>query len=69
MCRGLSDRDLKPENCIYASSSEDSLKITDFGLAAICGDGVERLQDRHLVGTPGYIAPEILTGYSYSAAR
>lgn len=62
-------RDLKPENCIYSTAAEDSaLKITDFGLAALLPPENERLFDRHLVGTPGYIAPEILTNYEYSPA-
>lgn len=62
-------RDLKPENCIYSTPAEDSaLKITDFGLAALVAPESERLFDRHLVGTPGYIAPEILTNYEYSPA-
>lgn len=64
------NRDLKPENCIYSTPAEDSpLKITDFGLAALVApESSERLFDRHLVGTPGYIAPEILTNYEYSPA-
>jgi calcium-dependent protein kinase len=65
----FSPRDLKPENCIYSTPAEDSpLKITDFGLAALLTPESERLFDRHLVGTPGYIAPEILTNYEYSPA-
>eukprot|EP00624_Nannochloropsis_granulata_P003798 evm.model.NODE_29167_length_7231_cov_18.064030.1 len=66
---GILHRDLKPENCIYSTASEDSpLKITDFGLAALVSSPTEKLVDRHLVGTPGYICPAVLTGYEYSAA-
>ena len=62
-------RDLKPENCIYSTTAEDSsLKITDFGLAVLLTPESDRLIDRHLVGTPGYIAPEILNNYEYSPA-
>lgn len=63
------NRDLKPENCIYSTGSEDSLKITDFGLAAITQPGEGMFQDRHLVGTPGYIAPEVLNHYLYGPPR
>lgn len=66
---GVLHRDLKPENCIYSTPAEDSpLKITDFGLAALVTCPTERLIDKHLVGTPGYICPAVLTGYEYSAA-
>jgi len=66
---GILHRDLKPENCIYSTASEDSpLKITDFGLAALVSSPTDKLVDRHLVGTPGYICPAVLTSYEYSAA-
>jgi len=66
---GILHRDLKPENCIYSTPAEESaLKITDFGLAALVSSPTEKLVDRHLVGTPGYICPAVLTGYEYSAA-
>lgn len=51
-------RDLKPENFLYLTKDEDSqIKIIDFGLSKIYVD------DEHLttrVGTPFYIAPEVM---------
>ncbi|XP_067927940.1 calcium/calmodulin-dependent protein kinase type IV-like isoform X2 [Watersipora subatra] len=59
-------RDLKPENLLYESVAEDSpLKIADFGLSKIIGPEV---QMQTVCGTPGYCAPEILTGSKYTPA-
>jgi len=56
-------RDLKPENLLYENNSEESpLKIADFGLSKIIGPEV---QMQTVCGTPGYCAPEILTGSKY----
>lgn len=50
-------RDLKPENLLLTSPSDDAdIKIVDFGFAI----GVDGLNCTSQVGTPGYIAPEIL---------
>jgi len=51
-------RDLKPENLLFFDSSPESrLMITDFGLARNTNDG----PITNACGTPGYIAPEVLT--------
>jgi len=47
-------RDLKPENILFVG---DTLKITDFGFAAIYDKRVGLTQS---CGTPEYVAPEIL---------
>lgn len=50
-------RDLKPENLLLTSPSDDAdIKIVDFGFAI----DVDGLNCTSQVGTPGYIAPEIL---------
>ena len=55
----ISHRDLKPENFIFETSAEDSrLKIIDFGLSRY-DDEVSHMTTK--VGTPYYIAPEVLT--------
>jgi len=55
-------RDLKPENLLYATLEEKSmLKITDFGLARF----IQGELATTAVGTPGYVAPEILSGQAY----
>lgn len=55
-------RDIKPDNCIYASEDPSSeIKLLDFGLSNKFGnEKVEGLYS--LVGTPYYMAPEILKG-------
>ena len=53
-------RDLKPENCLFITADDDSdLKIIDFGLSAPLTEE-QILHD--LLGTPYYLAPEILSG-------
>ncbi|CAM9421813.1 unnamed protein product [Chrysoparadoxa australica] len=53
-------RDLKPENFLFKSKgSEDDLKIIDFGLSRFEDNHATHMTTR--VGTPYYIAPEVLT--------
>jgi len=53
-------RDLKPENLLLSSKDIDAdIKITDFGLSEIFEEG-QPMQMSRAVGTPGYLAPEIL---------
>jgi len=59
-------RDLKPENILLmeAAGEPDFVKLADFGVAKVVGTddvvGEEALTQRGgVVGTPGYIAPEI----------
>lgn len=59
-------RDLKPENLLMTSKESDAdVKLVDFGFAAQA-DGFSLNQQ---VGTPGYIAPEILLKLNYGKAR
>ena len=61
--QGIVHRDIKPENLLYARPDPDeTVKIADFGLAHLLK------KDEHLktaCGTPGYVAPEVLTGEGY----
>ena len=60
--RNIVHRDMKPENLLLASKTNDSdVKIADFGFA-IEATG-ETLTQR--CGTPGYVAPEIIEGKKY----
>jgi serine/threonine-protein kinase len=55
---GIVHRDIKPEN--FLVSSEGRLKLMDFGIAR--GDGLKITTTAAFMGTPGYAAPELLTG-------
>ncbi|MFF9819583.1 protein kinase [Streptomyces sp. NPDC014006] len=62
---GVAHRDLKPANIIVA---EDGPRVIDFGIARAL-DGTPALtQTGFQVGTPGYLAPEQLTGGAITAA-
>ncbi|XP_024401417.1 calcium-dependent protein kinase 26 [Physcomitrium patens] len=55
---GVMHRDLKPENFLFSSTKEDAaLKTTDFGLSVFFKPG-EIFRD--VVGSPYYVAPEVL---------
>uniref|UniRef100_A0A0D9VME9 Protein kinase domain-containing protein n=1 Tax=Leersia perrieri TaxID=77586 RepID=A0A0D9VME9_9ORYZ len=60
--RGVAHRDVKPENLLFDSAGGGVLKLGDFGSAAWFGDGVAM---RGLVGTPYYVAPEVVAGRDY----
>jgi serine/threonine-protein kinase len=57
--RGVVHRDLKPENVIVDPRGE--VHLVDFGLAELVGACPEP-QRSIVVGTPGYIAPELARG-------
>jgi len=64
--RKIAHLDLKPDNLLFANSSEDSpLKIIDFGLSQFAK---QRQYMTKFAGTSYYIAPEVLGGkYSFHA--
>ncbi|XP_055384827.1 serine/threonine-protein kinase D3 [Condylostylus longicornis] len=56
--------DLKPENVLLSSDSEfPQVKLCDFGYARIIGEKSFR---RSVVGTPAYLAPEVLRNKGYN---
>ncbi|THU53410.1 hypothetical protein C4D60_Mb10t14110 [Musa balbisiana] len=58
---GVMHRDLKPENFLFASQDEDAaLRATDFGLSVFYKPG-DTFSD--VVGSPYYVAPEVLRKY------
>ena len=63
---GVVHRDLKPENLLYADAegtpNGDVIKLADFGLASLITP--DHLSLFTSCGTPGYVAPEILTSDS-----
>eukprot|EP01122_Echinamoeba_exundans_P017633 TRINITY_DN947_c0_g1_i1.p1 TRINITY_DN947_c0_g1~~TRINITY_DN947_c0_g1_i1.p1 ORF type:complete len:655 (+),score=222.60 TRINITY_DN947_c0_g1_i1:1428-3392(+) len=60
--RGIVHRDLKPENLLFEDEKATNLKLCDFGLADYIKDGESMFT---LVGSPTYMAPEILDGVGY----
>jgi calcium-dependent protein kinase len=57
----IAHRDLKPENIMYVGKSDDSeVKIIDFGLSK--KKNSKGISMDTVVGTPYYVAPEVLKG-------
>jgi eukaryotic-like serine/threonine-protein kinase len=65
--RGVVHRDLKPSNIILAGGALERPRVIDFGLAFV--EGQERLtKGNAFVGTPCYLAPELIHGALASPA-
>lgn len=61
---GIAHRDLKPENLLSSGEgASEIIKIADFGFSKSFADESEKLMTS--CGSPGYVAPEILTAESY----
>jgi len=56
--KGIAHRDLKPENILFANKKYETVKLSDFGLSRITGDGSFM---QTMCGTPQYLAPEIIS--------
>mmetsp|Transcript_23605 Transcript_23605/g.23351 ORF Transcript_23605/g.23351 Transcript_23605/m.23351 type:complete len:80 (-) Transcript_23605:800-1039(-) len=57
---GIIHRDIKPENLLFETNDENSvLKIIDFGTSRKI---TEDIKCTELIGTPYYVAPEVLEG-------
>lgn len=62
-------RDVKPDNVLVATGDEplaDRVRLTDFGIARLAHDST--VQATGLIGTPGYMPPELFSDGRFSAA-
>ena len=60
--RGLVHRDVKPSNIFLVGKQVERIKLVDFGIARPSGETRRLTQTGVLLGTPGYIAPELVQG-------
>ena len=64
--KNICHRDLKPENILFETKSKEAqIKLIDFGLSKYftpkgCGDNMNLMKTK--IGTPYYMAPEVLEG-------
>ncbi|KAF7848821.1 hypothetical protein BT93_L1537 [Corymbia citriodora subsp. variegata] len=60
---GVVHRDIKPDNILF--DSRGRLRLADFGSAEVIGGGEPAAGLRGVVGTPYYVAPEVVEGREY----
>ena len=58
--RGILHRDVKPANLMLTDSG--TLKVVDFGIAAIADSPLDLTATGNVIGTLAYLAPELSTG-------
>ena len=64
---GILHRDIKPSNLLR--NPDGQVKILDMGLARIEGPDATLTQSGEALGTPDYMAPELLTGLTEASAQ
>jgi serine/threonine protein kinase len=66
---GVLYRDLKPENLLVASVSHTAAvncRLSDFGTAISVADPIQLIKHTGSVGTPAYMAPELMANQPYN---
>ena len=58
--KNIVHRDIKPQNIYY--SSDGSIKLGDFGISILLGSGMNVSENRKIMGTAQYLAPELVYG-------
>ncbi len=67
---GVIHRDIKPSNIILPDpeSPDDLVKVVDFGIARLRDSGGAKLTGKAILGSPGYLAPEVIEGEEATVA-
>ena len=60
--RGVIHGDVTPSNALVVAGEPITVKLVDFGLAAIAGEAFAEDDSEFVLGTPAYISPEQLRG-------
>jgi ABC-type branched-subunit amino acid transport system substrate-binding protein len=66
---GVLYRDLKPDNLLVASVSHTAAvncRLSDFGTAVSVADPIQLIKHTGSVGTPAYMAPELMANQAYN---
>ncbi|MFZ6182152.1 protein kinase domain-containing protein [Nannocystis pusilla] len=69
--QGIIHRDIKPSNCVRLTIDDnpDHIKIIDFGIARDMDAPTGPTQKGTVIGTPEYLAPELVTGDARAGVR
>lgn len=71
--KGIVHRDLKPENVFLAQEDNgtERPKVLDFGVSFVrrASDALRSTRDDGLIGTPSYLAPEVIAGQGSEDVR
>jgi serine/threonine-protein kinase len=65
---GIVHRDLKPSNVMVLDGPDQTVKVLDFGLAKSLGGDFTTTDAGSIMGTPAYLAPELVLGREVTPA-